>query len=139
MSRAAILQSLHLKATPKRLAILEIMETLERFISADELWAKLKDRFGRIGLPTVYRNLEELCQAGVLMQIQQPDRKLYYYLCSNREHHHHFICTECHRVEDLHYCGSDAIEGEVRQRLKGRVTSHLLQVYGLCEACKGDQ
>lgn len=137
MSGADTLKSLNLKATPKRLAILEIMEGLDQFISADGLWVRLKERFGRIGLPTVYRNLDELCRSGIITQVMQPDRKLYYYLCSNRAHHHHFICTACRRVEDLDYCGSDVIESEVARRLKGRVTSHVLQVYGLCEACKG--
>jgi len=41
----------------------------------------MRKRFTRTGLPTVYRNLEELSVSGVVMKIVHPDRRLYYYFC----------------------------------------------------------
>ena len=131
-----ILRGIKLKATPKRIAILEILADEPGYMSPEEIWRRMHKRFARTGLPTVYRNLEELSVSGVVMKIVHPDRRLYYYFCPNSEHHHHFVCISCRKVEDLMFCGLDAIEKEVRRDLKGTVVSHLLQVYGRCRECR---
>jgi Fe2+ or Zn2+ uptake regulation protein len=131
------IRKLHLKATPKRLAILDILASEPVYTSPEKVWEKMKGRFGKIGLSTVYRNLEDLAQGGLLIKIVHPDRKLYYYFCHNREasHHHHFVCVSCRRVLDLSFCGLEEIRKEVESNLKGTVVAHLVQVFGLCERC----
>lgn len=130
-----ILRSRRLKVTPKRLAILRILADETTYLSAEDVWKKMKKSFLSIGLPTVYRNLESLFDENIIVKVIHPDRKLYYYYCHNSSHHHHFICIACRKVDDLSFCGMEAIEKEVENRLKGRVDSHLLQVFGFCEKC----
>ncbi len=134
----ASLKNIRLKATPRRLAILDILASESVYLSPEEVWQKLKARFAKTGLPSVYRNLEALAQGGVIIQIIHPDRKLYYYHCRNGSHHHHFVCIACRKVQDLTFCGMDEIEQEIKGALKGRVISHVLQVYGLCRECSDD-
>lgn len=131
------LKSLNLKATPKRLAILALLGEEMTYVSPDELWQRLKGEFGRIGLPTVYRNLEELAAAGVISKVIHPNRQLYYHFCPNRSHHHHFVCLNCRKVEDLDICGLEGMEREIGERIGGKVLSHLVQVNGLCRDCSG--
>ena len=135
MDTNRIVKELGLKATPKRMAILEILAEEFVYLGPEEIWKKLRARFKRIGLPTVYRNLEELSNGGVIMKIIHPNRKLYYYYCNNTNHHHHFVCIACRKVQDLEFCGEEQINKEVEDTLKGKVVSHLLQVYGLCNDC----
>ena len=135
MDFQSVLRNSQLKATPKRLAMLDILADKRTYFSPEDIWKKLKERFTSVGLPTVYRNLEFLCKESVIMKVVHPDRKLYYYYCHNNEHHHHFICTSCKRVEDLVFCGADEIEHEVENRLQGSVVSHFVQVFGFCKAC----
>ena len=102
---SAILKKLGLKETPKRRAVLEVLADEPGFLSPEEVWHALKDRFETIGLPTVYRNLEELATGGVISTIIHPNRQLYYHYCTgNAGHHHHFICTACRKVEDIPDC-----------------------------------
>jgi Fe2+ or Zn2+ uptake regulation protein len=129
------LKSLNLKATPKRLAILTLMGHEAAYISPEEIWLKLKSQFDRVGLPTVYRNLEELAAGGVITTVIHPNRQLYYHFCPNREHHHHFICVACRKVEDVDFCGLKNIEREVGEKIGGKVLSHVVQVNGLCRSC----
>ncbi|MEW6215857.1 MAG: Fur family transcriptional regulator [Nitrospirota bacterium] len=129
------LRKLNLKVTPKRLAILQILTKESVYLSPEEIWKKMKRRFKRIGLPTVYRNLEELSEGDVILKVNHPNRQLYYYLCQNRSHHHHFICLSCRKVEDINFCGAKEIEEEVKKKIKGEVLSHILQVNGLCKNC----
>ncbi|HME43660.1 MAG TPA: Fur family transcriptional regulator [Syntrophorhabdales bacterium] len=129
------LRELKLKATPKRLAILEVLADESIYLTPEEVWKRMRRKSTRAGLPTVYRNLEELSACGVLIKIVHPDRRLYYYFCPNSHHHHHFVCLSCRRVEDLSFCGLEVIDREVKKSLKGAVVSHLVQVYGHCKEC----
>lgn len=132
---ASTLKGLNMKVTPKRLAILEILSRGSIYLSPEEVWHLMKKRFKSIGLPTVYRNLEDLSNGGAITKVIHPDRKLYYFSCANPDHHHHFVCIYCRRVEDISFCGSKEIEDEVSNTLKGKVLSHVLQVYGICNNC----
>lgn len=133
------LKSLNLKATPKRLAILALLGEEMTYASPEEIRQKLKGRFGRIGLPTVYRNLEELAAGGVITKVIHPNRQLYYHFCPNRSHHHHFVCLACRRVEDVAVCGLEEIERDIGERIGGKVLSHLIQVNGLCRDCSATE
>lgn len=130
-----LLKQLQLKATPRRLAVLSILAREQCYTSPEEIWRKLKRKLTTIGLPTVYRILEELDEKGVITKIIHPSRQLFYYYCGNEGHHHHFICVSCRKVEDVNFCATKEIENEVSRNLKGRVLSHILQINGLCEPC----
>ena len=130
-----ILRGLNLKSTPKRVGLLEILDDERVYLSPEDIWHRMKKRFRTLGLPTVYRNLEELHEGGVISRVIHPNRKLYYYLCRNEEHHHHFICVSCRRVEDVSFCAERALQDVVRDDIKGKVLSHILQINGLCNQC----
>ncbi len=130
-----LLRRLNLKATPKRLAILRILDAEPVYLSPEDIWEKMKLSFSRIGLPTVYRNLEELASGGIITKIIHQNRQLYYYFCGNADHHHHFICLSCNSVQELDYCPEHEIVHKVKRQLKGQVISHLLQINGLCSKC----
>lgn len=132
---ALALKELNMKVTPKRLAILDILDGEAVYVGPEEIWEKMKRRFARIGLPTVYRNLEELSSGGIITKVIHPNRQLYYYYCRNRTHHHHFICISCRKVQDLDLCGIRGIEKNIEKTVKGKVLSHLIQINGLCGRC----
>ena len=129
------LKQLSLKVTPKRIAIIEILMKEPGYLSPEEIWRKMKRQFNRIGLPTVYRNLEELADGNVISKITHPNRQLYYFFCGNNEHHHHFVCLSCRNVDDINFCAIHELRKEVKKKLNAQVVSHILQVNGLCKEC----
>jgi Fe2+ or Zn2+ uptake regulation protein len=132
---AALLRQLKLKVTPRRQEVLNCLGKEPSYLSADEVWNRIKARLGSIGLPTVYRILDELAVAGVITRIFLSDRKQYYFLCANQGHHHHFVCETCRRVEDVSQCGLDGVSRDIARRSGGRVTSHIIQINGICGSC----
>jgi Fe2+ or Zn2+ uptake regulation protein len=68
------IRKLHLKVTPKRLAILDILAGEDGYVSPEKVWERMKGRFGKIGLSTVYRNLEDLAVGGVITKIAKSNR-----------------------------------------------------------------
>ncbi len=129
------LKQLNLKVTPKRIAIIEILMKEPGYLSPEEIWRKMKIQFNRIGLPTVYRNLEELADGNIISKITHPNRQLYYFFCGNNEHHHHFVCLSCRNVDDINFCAIHELQKEVKKKLNAQVVSHILQVNGLCKEC----
>ena len=132
---STVLRSLHLKITPKRLALLDILMNESAYLSPEEIWHRMKKQFRRIGLPTIYRNLEELSERDIVSKVTHPNRQLYYYFCANRSHHHHFVCLSCRKVEDINFCALDELRKEVKRKHNGKVISHILQVNGYCRNC----
>ena len=131
----ATLKHAEMKATPKRLAILETLSAKSCYTSPEELWKTLHVRFDHLGLPTIYRNLEQLASSGAVIQVVHPNRQLYYYLPQSPDHHYLFVCLACHRVEEIAAFDTEALEHEVLRRNGGRVLSHILQLNGLCGTC----
>lgn len=132
---SSILRKINLKVTPKRLAILEILTNESAYLSPEEVWKKMKKHFNKIGLPTVYRNLEELSARNIISKVNHPNRQLYYFFCRNKSHHHHFVCLSCRNVEDINFCKINELEKKIKKDLRGKVISHILQVNGLCREC----
>jgi Fe2+ or Zn2+ uptake regulation protein len=131
----AALKKINLKATPKRAAILDILENASVYMSPEEVWDQMRQRFNKIGLPTVYRNLDELAANGFIHNIILPNRQLNYFYCANKSHHHHFICVGCKIVLDIDLCNKNKIKKQVKQKLNGLMLSHLMQINGICENC----
>ncbi len=131
----AALRSLNLKITPRRVSVLKILSEQPIYLSPEEVWQEMRRRFRTVGLPTVYRILDQLSEKGLIFKVIHADRKLYYYLCRTRDHHHHFVCVSCRKVEEVDFCRGREIELSVEERVKGKVFSHFIQLDGLCEAC----
>ncbi len=122
-----------LKLTPRRQAIIGFFIDCGSHLTPEEVWSKLKRKFERCGLPSVYRNLESLVECGILTRIQQFDRKKHYGLCSTVHgvHHHHITCIKCGKVDEIKDCAiKDA------RKINGyKVVSHFMQVNGICAGC----
>ncbi|MFA5094993.1 MAG: Fur family transcriptional regulator [Candidatus Omnitrophota bacterium] len=128
----------NLKNTPNRRAVLGLFMQKGESLSPHDVRGILKKRLPAIGLPTVYRILEELEKIGILTRVQSGDRQLHYSICSIPEnrHHHHFICKKCKKVKEVEYCNFKDVSRFIRDKLKCVAESHSMQIEGLCEKCK---
>ena len=131
-----ILKQHRQKKTPKRVEILRIMQSSSTYFSPIEIWDFLKEKFQKVGLPTVYRILQQFQEIGIVSSIQKEDNQLYYFLCSTQRDHHHFICRKCHKVSCVQYCDFDHIKQLVEDQLQSKAETHFLQIEGLCKECR---
>ena len=131
------LKNNNLKITPRRKAIIDLMINNNSLFSAIDIYNKLKRKFKKLGLPSIYRNLEELRNIGLITKIQKEGPVMYYTLCNipRDKHHHHFICLSCSSVEPIFVCQIDDILPKIEKNLQCKVNSHSLQIEGFCRKC----
>ena len=124
-----------LKATPKRLAIIDFFAEKNSVLTPEEVWVPLKKRFGQLGLPSVYRNLEALTECGILTRIHKFDNKRHYALCHDHcshSHHHHIVCNVCGKVGEFEDCHLESLN-----KIKGfKIVKHFVQLEGVCADCQ---
>lgn len=128
------LKSKKLKLTPKRQAILDCFVAEGKYLTPEHVHETLKKHFKRLGLPSIYRNLETFEACGILVKIKREDRRLYYAMCHEHEHahhHHHIVCVKCGKVDEVEGC---VLANMVK--ISGyKVLTHFVQLEGLCPTC----
>lgn len=126
-----------LKITSQREAVLDLFVRDNSSKTPCMVHKKLKKKVPSIGLPTVYRVLEEFKEIGLMVRIPSEDRRLYYGLCHlpGHKHHHHFVCRKCKKVEEVEQCNLKTVSDFIHRKLGAVVESHSLQLEGLCADC----
>ncbi|RSX58139.1 peptide ABC transporter substrate-binding protein [Bifidobacterium samirii] len=110
------------------------LRACDDFVSAQDLHRRLEDEGVRVGLATVYRQLNALADAGAADTIRLEGQQLYR-LCGDDGHHHHLVCRECGRTVEI----DPPSESWLRRIADGHgftVESHTLEVFGLCPDCR---
>ena len=87
--------------TRPRELIKSVLVREPRFLSAAEIFARLKRSGARVSLSTVYRTLDRLRAKGEVTERADQDGEASFMVCEPARHHHHAICTECGRAEDV--------------------------------------
>jgi len=128
-----LLRKVGYKATPARLAILELLKKSRNPLSAQEIIALLPHEFDQA---TAYRTIKSLKSKGVIHQIDLRHNHAHYELTDGTEHHH-LVCVRCGRIENVHQCGVDEMYASILRGSKHflKINQHALEFYGLCKAC----
>lgn len=106
---------------------------------------ELLDMVPDLATSSTYRNLSLLESAGVVRRLVTGDDHSRYELAESlTEHHHHLICQKCGLVRDvtladpLESALDDAFD-EVAANEGFALTSHAIDIYGLCPDCAQTQ
>lgn len=122
------------RVTQQRKAIIAEFARQQRYVTPQELHARLAGRRPRIGLATVYRTLEVLERIGAASRALRPSGEASYLFCAGA-HHHHAVCVNCGKVDDVP-CGSvERLARSLAGRLRFRLKQHRVELLGLCERC----
>ena len=119
--------------TARRTVLETLLEAPGDHLTMDELAVRVHLRAPDIHLSTVYRTVEFLEQAGVLVDVRLGASPATYHFAS--DHHHHARCDNCGATIEL----PDAAFDSVRRRLQRDhgFTAHPNHVLinGLCRDC----
>jgi Fur family transcriptional regulator, ferric uptake regulator len=120
--------------TSQRRAIIKALESAPGPLTPQEILERAGQDHKRLGLATVYRNLNTLSDHGEIVAVHLPN-DITRYEVSGLAHHHHFRCEACAKVFELsERCPVAVLEGVT---LPGgfKVQGHELTLYGICPDC----
>ncbi len=129
---AELLKEHRLKVTPQRLKILSIIDK-EGHVGIEGLYTRMYDEFPSISLATIYKNINQMMEKGLIEEIKLPAQKSVYEIV--KEPHLHMVCDRCRKVEDI-VLGTDKIIEEAEKISGYTVTDSFITLRGVCPACR---
>lgn len=105
-------------------------------LTAEEVLRKVNEIDDKIGLATVYRNLNLLCEQGFIQKVKGDNYNLF---DGNAEPHDHFVCVMCGALEDVPSNATQTIDTLAAKSIKGTILRHAIMYEGVCEECRKRQ
>lgn len=121
--------------TVQRKIVLDALLKLNTHPSVDEIYAQIHQAHPAISKTTIYRNLRQLAQNGIIRQVSLPDGLERY--DGRTARHHHFRCKDCGGIFDVELDDPAGIDEMVRRKYGFQVDAHDIVFRGLCSKCSG--
>ena len=126
----------NLKITKQRRSVLKIFLESKDHVSVEELYNTVLKTEPKIGLATVYRTLALLTKSGLALEMDFGDGQKRYESSYRSLHHDHMVCTECGKILEFNHPLIEKYQEEVAKQKNFKITSHKLDLFGLCQDCK---
>ncbi len=117
-----------------------VLSTLKENVvhpTAEYLYEILKDKNPKISLATLYRNLNQLAQAGIIKKIDGLETSAHF--DHNTHNHYHFICDKCKKVFDISADVAPDIVAKTQDETGFYIKGHDIVFHGLCSECKNSK
>jgi Fur family transcriptional regulator, iron response regulator len=101
MARGAVdvLEQLGIQPSAQRVAVAEYVLGTEEHPSAEQVWARVKERFPMLSRATVYNTLNLFVEKGLLRELVIAEGKVVF--DPNLTPHHHFIDEDTQGIVDV--------------------------------------
>lgn len=135
MSKDAVLDIMKnagLRLTPQRVHIVELLFELSH-PTADQIYAKMAERFPFVSQATVYSTLKKLKEIGVVSELSYGDKSSHFEVYETE--HWHFNCKVCGEIYDLEAKEAEALKAFGTKNGVFRVDSYRVEFYGVCAKC----
>jgi len=131
-----LLKNNSLKFTKQREVVLKTLYEKNDHFTPEDLYIFLKSTYPElnIGIATVYRTLNLLEESNMVTSISFGVAGKKFEL-ANKPHHDHMICKSCGLIIEFQNDKIEQLQLEIAQANHFTITSHLMQLRGLCKEC----
>lgn len=131
-----LLKKNNLKFTRQRELVLKTLYEKNEHFTPEDLYIFLKSTYPElnIGIATVYRTLNLLEESNLATSISFGVAGKKFEL-ANKPHHDHMICKSCGLIIEFQNEKIEQLQLEIAKASHFTITSHLMQLRGLCESC----
>ena len=123
-----------MRLTTQRQIILEELGKVTSHPTANEVYDMVRKRLPRIGLGTVYRNLELMAETGIILKIEVGGTQKRF--DATIEPHYHIRCLSCGKVDDIELPVMSEINTTAAEISKYQVLGHHIEFSGKCPMCQ---
>lgn len=129
-----LLKSKNLRLTKQRSTILNLFLKSKKPINAQFIIDKLRKQMDPV---TVYRNLDNLTDVGILKYVELGERAKFYEI-NHGDDHHHIMCIKCKYIEPIDICNNHDLDKTAKKFSKkfSQISGHVLEFKGVCKSCK---
>lgn len=117
--------------------IIQVLQSLDEALSAQDLYIEMRKRDYNMGLATVYRSLEALKLQGELQVRKLSNGESVY--SSVKRDQHHLTCVNCGKSIPIEECPVHTLEHQLEQSHQFKVFYHTLEFFGICDRCQSAQ
>lgn len=122
-----------LKLTKQRKIIISEFLQAGGHLNAEDLFHLVKKKASGIGLASVYRTINSLVQAGLMVERRFLDKSSVYEVLEPGAHHDHLICMRCRKIFEFENDRIEALQEEVAKSMGFKLSDHKLELYGYCQ------
>jgi len=130
------------RVTKERIALMRIICNYSGHFSAVDLQTALVAEGIKVSLPTIYRNLPVLVEAGIIRRTslleEAASQAATYEHIYGKPHHDHLICVGCGARVEFVYPAIEVLQEAVAREHGYELTGHHLELVGLCPTCRGN-
>lgn len=132
-----LLKHNNLKYTKQREIILQTLYNSDKHFTPESLYMLIKENYPElnVGIATVYRTLNLLEDSNIATSISFGSAGKKFEL-ANKPHHDHLICKCCGLIVEFEDEYIEKRQEEIASANGFKLTSHLMQLYGICEKCQ---
>lgn len=123
------------RMTRQRLAVAAALDSLEDFVSTQELHRLLHGRGESVSLATTYRILQSMAEDGQVDVLRKDDGEAVYRRCAVEHHHHHLLCRDCGKAVEIEAPAVEQWAARVAAEHGYTQVAHTVEMYGLCPEC----
>jgi len=123
------------RLTQPRLAVLQVLQENNGYLSPNEIYEQGRALYPSLGLVTVYRTLETLDKLGLARRVHGLGN-CHGYARAHSASGHYLMCHRCGQLTEFPCEGMEEIIEAVQQQSGFIVEEHLLELVGLCPACQ---
>ena len=123
----------NMRLTSQRQVILEELKKVTSHPTANEVYDMVRKRLPRIGLGTVYRNLDLLAERGIINKLEVGGEQKRF--DGDTSPHYHIRCIRCNRVEDIFIERDKKLEKKAATCCNYKILDHHVQFSGICSKC----
>jgi len=122
-----------MRLTNQRQVLMEELRKITTHPTACELYDMVRQRLPRIGLGTVYRNLELLSECGIIKKLEFGGELKRF--DNNPDPHYHIRCNVCGRVDDMLIPRFEDLDAQAAVFCSYTILGHQLEFSGICADC----
>lgn len=116
--------------TAQKRTILEAARSLNH-PTAEEIYLAVREKCPKVSRATVYRNVHNLSEKGVLLRLPMTDAPDHYDITVTP--HYHVLCTECGSLRDVDVPYHEEMDRVMASDFK--ITGHEIIFKGVCSSC----
>ncbi|CAK8724575.1 hypothetical protein GMJAKD_14300 [Candidatus Electrothrix aarhusensis] len=123
-----------IRLTTQRQILLEELSKVNTHPTACELYEMVRKRLPRIGLGTVYRNLELMADSGMILKLELGGEQKRF--DAKTDPHYHIRCYVCGKLDDITLDVQEGITENAAKKTSYKILGHNVEFTGECPACQ---